>query len=156
MSSQDLAGWNAAGRSDRWTPPPRDARADELGDVTLASGPKLPGTARAVVHDWLDGRASAGLLSDAQLLVSELATNSFLHAEDSHGERVRIRGATLNGGIWFEVADGGGGGAVAPREPSATGGGFGLHIVDQLASDWGVTHVDGTEVWFVLAQQAPR
>jgi len=154
MSSQDPAGWNAGDRSEALAPPPRHGGANDLGDVTLASGPALPGAARAVVFEWLDGRVSASLLSDAQLLVSELVTNSFLYARDTIGEPVHLRAGTSNGRVWFEVGDGGRGDRVVRRTPSPDGGGFGLHLVDRLASDWGVTHVDGTEVWFVLARQA--
>jgi anti-sigma regulatory factor (Ser/Thr protein kinase) len=136
MSAQDLAGWN------------------DLGDVTLASGPKMPGTARAIVSDWLEGCAPASLLDDAQLLVSELVTNSVLYADDTIGGPVRLRAGTSNGSIRFEVGDAGRGGAVARRAPCAEGGGFGLHIVDRLASDWGVTHAAGTEVWFLLSEPA--
>jgi phosphoserine phosphatase RsbU/P len=152
MTSREAAGRDGGEQAKALVPPPRRAGASDLGDVTLLSGPQLPGAARAVVFDWLEGRTSASLLSDAQLLVSELATNSFIHGQGTNGDRVRLRAGTYDGSIWFELGDAGRGGVVARRAPSAEGsGGFGLHLVDHLASDWGVTHVDGTEVWFVLA-----
>lgn len=156
MDLQDAAGHHAGNRSQAFAPPPRHAQAGDVGDVTLVSGPGLPGAARAALYDWLAGCTPAGLLSDAQLLVSELATNSFLHAGDTVGGPVRLRAGTSDGSIWVEVGDAGRGGDVARRAPSSDGsGGFGLHLVDHLASDWGVTHVDGTEVWFALACPAP-
>ena len=40
-------------------------------------------------------------------------------------------------------------GVVAPREPDReNGGGFGLHLVDKLATRWGVNRTGGTHVWF--------
>ena len=134
--------------------PPRYAGAREFGDITLPSGPQLPGRARATVSDWLDGRASTTLVGDAQLLISELVTNSVLYAV---GEPVRLRAGARNGSFWFEVGDGGRAGPVARRAPSADGsGGYGLALVDCLASDWGVTHADGTEVWFELGRTPPE
>lgn len=140
----------AAGR--RWTPPSPPA-GDGLGDVTLRAGAALPSAARAAVADWLMGRVPSTVLGDAQLLVSELVTNSYLHAGQGTGAPVRIRAGSTDGSIWVEVGDGGSDGAVARRPPMAqgAGGGFGLHLVDHVASQWGVTHVRGTQVWFILA-----
>ena len=155
MVWEDAAGRNAGSRLRAFAPPPRHTQANDLSEATLASGPGLPGAARAALFDWLAGSAPAGLVSDAQLLVSELATNSFLHAEHATGEPVRLRAGSFDRSIWVEVADAGRDGAVTRRAPLPDGsGGFGLHLVDHLASDWGVTHVDGTEVWFVLAHPA--
>src|ERR687889_138819 len=107
MSSQDLTGRTA----EALVSPLRRAGGGDLGDVTRASGPEMPRAARAIVSDWLYGRASAGVVSDAQLLISELVTNSFLHAENPSGDRVRLRAGTSNGSIWFEVRDAGRDGA---------------------------------------------
>ena len=90
MSPQDPTGRTDGEPPEATLPPPRRAGAGDLGDVTLTSGPRMPGAARAFVFDWLDGRASAELLSDAQLLVTELVTNSFLYGEDRSDERVRL------------------------------------------------------------------
>jgi anti-sigma regulatory factor (Ser/Thr protein kinase) len=126
-------------------------RPGDLGEVTLAAGPELPSAARAAVSRWLDGRVSSGVVDDAQLLVSELATNSFLHAGEAAGAPVRLRAGREAAAVWFEVGDAGPDGAVVRRAPgSDREGGFGLHLVDALASEWGVTHVGGTQVWFSL------
>ena len=38
---------------------------------------------------------------------------------------------------------------VAPREPDREhGGGFGLQLVDKIATRWGVNRTGGTQVWF--------
>ena len=124
----------------------------DLVDVTIPVGPGLPGSARAAVTVWLDGRAPACVLGDALLLVSELVTNSYLHAGEMLGASVRVRARAYARTLWFEIGDGGRDGDVVRRSPGADGrGGYGLHLVELLASSWGVTHVEGTQVWFTLA-----
>lgn len=146
MNSEDRAGAVEGGYA-----APTSGRAADLGDVMLRSGPGLPRAARAAVFDWLDGRAPVSVLRDAQLLVSELVTNSCLHADDPAGAPVRIRAGTNEGALWCEVGDSGRSGVVSRGAPSLDGsGGFGLHIVDLVAAEWGVTHLQGTEVWFTL------
>ena len=151
MNSQDATGATGS-RSAAAAPVPASPRAGDLGDVRLPSGPEMPHAARAAVHDWLDGRAPASVIQDAQLLVSELVTNSCLHAGGANGAPVRIRAGRSNGSLWCEVGDAGRDGVVSRRVPSPVGdGGFGLHIVNLVAAQWGVTHGEGTEVWFTLA-----
>jgi anti-sigma regulatory factor (Ser/Thr protein kinase) len=97
------------------------------------------------------------LASDAQLAVSELVTNSVRHAGLAPGDRIRVTvhwsGARLN----VHVRDGGRGarptavsGSIRPA-PGA-GSGWGLYLVDRLASRWG-TSADG--YWFELRQEPP-
>jgi anti-sigma regulatory factor (Ser/Thr protein kinase) len=85
---------------------------------------------------------------DATLLVSELVTNAVkygsgpvqLHVEADERRRGR-----------FTISDAGGGETPALREAgSAKGGGYGLHLVDRIADDWGVTHAS-MHVWFDLS-----
>ena len=71
--------------------------------------------------------------ADATLLVSELVTNAVkygsgpveLHVEADDARRGR-----------FTISD--------------AGGGYGLHLVDRIADDWGVTHAS-MHVWFELS-----
>ncbi len=98
---------------------------------------------------------------NAELLVSELVTNSVRHAglpEDACIEfSVRASAEVL----MVEVADCGRGfdhtTAVGPRavagraEPS----GWGLFLVDRIADRWGAVQMDGeTRVWFELSPGA--
>jgi anti-sigma regulatory factor (Ser/Thr protein kinase) len=85
------------------------------------------------------------------LLTSELVSNAIRHAPVPPTQDVVVRfrdGDSLR----VEVLDGGAG-FVAPAErpPGQPGGGWGLHIVDQLAAAWGV-EAEGTwnKVWFEL------
>jgi len=100
---------------------------------------------------------------NAELLVSELVTNSVRHAglpaEASIEFSVRASAETL----MVEVADAGRGfDRHAPFRPRAVAGaeaasGWGLFLVDRIADRWGATEVDGeTRVWFELSPGAAR
>lgn len=102
-----------------------------------------------------------GVAENAELLVSELVTNSVRHAglpaEASIEFSVRASVETL----MIEVADAGRGfDHHAPVPPLAVAGavaasGWGLFLVDRIADRWGAAQVDGeTRVWFELTPGA--
>jgi serine/threonine-protein kinase RsbW len=120
-------------------------------ECTVPAGPAAPATARRELTRWLSSRTTDGLLSDAPLVVSELVTNSMLHAGVQGDAAVRVSAALADGVLRIEVEDGGTRGAVVRREPNRDrGGGFGLNIIDALALRWGVERADGTLVWVEL------
>jgi anti-sigma regulatory factor (Ser/Thr protein kinase) len=87
----------------------------------------------------------------AELMASELATNSVRHARSDFEIAIR-----LGEEIRVEVSDAGTGDPArlspGPEDPS----GRGLLIVEAMADDWGVLHSkDGKTVWFTLAGPAP-
>ena len=71
------------------------------------------------------------------------------HADISEEASIRLAVQLRGGALRVEVRDPGTSGAVAPREPDrVNGGGFGLHLVDMLATRWGFYRIGGTHVWF--------
>jgi anti-sigma regulatory factor (Ser/Thr protein kinase) len=122
----------------------------QLGAAAIPTGPEAASIARALVSEWLDGRGTARIRDDARLLVSELVTNSVLHAGQLPGVPVRIRAGTVDAVVRVEVHDHGRG-WVRRRTADGRAGGLGLRLVEQLAARWGVHHDDGTCVWFELA-----
>jgi two-component sensor histidine kinase len=102
-----------------------------------------------ILEDRLGGRTLADLL----LVVTELISNSV-----KFGPGVPIDlGLEIcdDGSVAGLVADHGSG-LVAMREiDSGEPGGFGLQIVDRIASSWGV-RARTTDVWFELAADATR
>jgi anti-sigma regulatory factor (Ser/Thr protein kinase) len=124
----------------------------DLLEVTVPAGPAAPAAARRALTTWLSARAADAVLNDAPLVVSELVTNSLLHADLRGPATVRVSAQLAEGVLRLEVEDAGTAGTVAQRDPSDDRrGGYGLNIVDALAARWGVVRDGGTLVWAELA-----
>lgn len=118
--------------------------------LELEPGPEAGHQARDELGYLLRDQVDDGLLTDLQLIVSELVTNSVRYGP---GETIEVELAVAEGGsITGEVEDHGRG-EVAMREITDEGGGFGLRIVDALASRWGVRK-GSAQVWFELGSAA--
>jgi anti-sigma regulatory factor (Ser/Thr protein kinase) len=121
---------------------------NETLTIRLSGGPTAPARARTALRS-LD-RTLGDLGDDVDLLVSELVTNSVLHAQ---AEQVELHATTSPECVRIEVADAGPGfdAQEGPREPSRNGeGGYGLHIVDRLAHRWGVKRNHHARVWLEI------
>jgi anti-sigma regulatory factor (Ser/Thr protein kinase) len=82
--------------------------------------------------------------------VSELVTNSVIHAKADH---VELHATAGPDGVHIEVSDPGPGfdKDEARREPSLNGGGgYGLNIVEKVANRWGVKRNPFSRVWFEI------
>lgn len=86
------------------------------------------------------------LLDDVQLLVSELVTNAIVHA----GSHVEVAVRLLTNSVRIEVVDGAPVTSLRPSQPDHDDeSGRGLHLVETLASAWGVEPMEhGKSVWF--------
>jgi anti-sigma regulatory factor (Ser/Thr protein kinase) len=83
----------------------------------------------------------------AELLVSELVTNSLFHARTA----VVVSVDRIGDAIRFSVRDGARDRVPTLRVLDDEPGGLGLHLVDRLAARWGVEpHERGKRVWFDL------
>jgi anti-sigma regulatory factor (Ser/Thr protein kinase) len=125
----------------------------ELADVTIPLDARAPGVARTVVAGCLGEHVTSSVLDVAQLLVSELATNSMLHSGAAKGDDLVVRVHLWRGTCRLEVEDHGCEGVVAPRAPDPiAGGGMGLNLVEQLSLRWGVIRgpAGPTRVWAQL------
>jgi phosphoserine phosphatase RsbU/P len=122
--------------------------------LKLSGGPTAPARARTALRS-LD-RTLGELRDDADLLVSELVTNSVMHAG---ADLVELRATADPECIRIEVSDPGPGfdERKARRTPSLTGeGGYGLNIVDKLAHRWGVSRDGRAHVWLEIDRRSPR
>lgn len=98
----------------------------------------------------LEGMVNADALDDIRLLVSELVTNSVRHS-GAPGARVRLDVVGDADSVRVEVSDGGRG--FEPRARSKAHdevGGWGLHLVERIATRWGVQTGRRTRVWFEI------
>ena len=113
-----------------------------------------PAQARAALEVF-DQILSPDVLEDLQLVVSELVTNSV-----KFGPKRPITLALTvgkDGLVSGEVIDQGDSEQRTVEmtpEPTVSGG-WGLHLVDQVAQRWGV-HEGSTHVWFEIGPQRRR
>jgi anti-sigma regulatory factor (Ser/Thr protein kinase) len=104
-------------------------------------------TARAALSA-LERHVDAVPLDDLRLLVTELVTNSVRH---SGAADVHLHVSVAAGRVRVEVSDAGRGFMPAPQAPGVErSGGWGLYLVDRLASRWGVARDGLTRVWFEM------
>lgn len=119
--------------------------------VELPGGLQASAAARGVVADTLAGIASEPELDDLLIVITELVNNAVVHggAADA-GERVLVHVAAADEQLRAEVSSRGG--TFEPRTPSAVEepGGFGLLLVDQLSSRWGMDGGTDLCVWFEI------
>lgn len=102
--------------------------------------------------DRLAGLLPPAKLEDVRLVVSELVTNSILHARLSPNDRISLTVAVSAGSVSGRVCDPGSG-FEAPSEPCPRPdlrGGWGLPIVETISDRWGVERNNHACVWFEI------
>jgi anti-sigma regulatory factor (Ser/Thr protein kinase) len=117
----------------------------------FVSSTDTPSLARRQLDRWLPATLAEGDRGALRLLVSELVTNCVRHAHAGEAAPVELAVRLGAGTIRVEVHDGGAG-FHAGRTPRLRGaeGGYGLYLVERMASRWGVDTHAGTRVWFEL------
>lgn len=118
-----------------------------------------PMLARLAVSAFLGDAVSRQFTDAAELLTTELVTNSITHAgladEDLIGLDLDLSAVRLR----VEVSDAGPGFEAPPRTATDGGGwglvitgssGWGLVLVDQVADRWGIISNRPSVVWFEL------
>jgi anti-sigma regulatory factor (Ser/Thr protein kinase) len=125
-----------------------------LAEIALPTGSRAPGAARMVVDHCLSGLVTQQVLDDAELLVSELVTNSLDHGELGDDDSVLVSVYLATDRLRLEIQNPGTAGVVAASRAGRESGrgGFGLDLVDLLAARWGVLRNRDTSVWFELAR----
>jgi anti-sigma regulatory factor (Ser/Thr protein kinase) len=127
------------------------ARAHHDVVVALPARPAAAGAARRLlVREGLD----ADLDHTVCLLVSEVVTNAIRHAGMAEDDRIVLAARLTDDFARIEVRDGGPG-----FDPDIRHGapGYGLRMLDMVASRWGVDRGDaGTRVWFEVDRRRRR
>jgi serine/threonine-protein kinase RsbW len=121
----------------------------ERFSATFDPALETPALARHELERWLPESLPEDDRGALRLLVSELVTNSIRHVDDSTRPvelAVRVGVRTIR----VEVHDGGAGFEPGKPKPRGADGGYGLFLVERMASRWGVDTQDGTRVWFEL------
>jgi anti-sigma regulatory factor (Ser/Thr protein kinase) len=110
-----------------------------------------PGQARSFVAAVCAAEGLSGETAEmAELMTSELVTNSVLRAEGSVDLELSVTTETVTA----EVTDHGRHLPQLLEAPLGAEGGRGLAMVATIAASWGVdVHPDGKTVWFELPRQ---
>jgi len=115
----------------------------------LPKSSEAPGLARDAVQS-LRGGVPADFVDDAALLVSELVSNGVKYGGEGRimlqleCDPNRVRAEIVDQGSGFDPQ------TRANRQMAlADEGGWGLHLVETLADDWGV-YEGSTHVWFEI------
>ncbi|HEV3389334.1 MAG TPA: ATP-binding protein [Solirubrobacteraceae bacterium] len=126
--------------------------------IRIPGGDDAPTRARRSVRAQLAGHIPATTASDAELLVSELVTNSVVHANVGAGRALTVDVTTLDDRLRIAVTDPGSRltPCILPPDPE-TPGGLGLLLVDELCETWGAWQDLGpTCVWCELRLDQSR
>jgi anti-sigma regulatory factor (Ser/Thr protein kinase) len=127
--------------------------APESTELTLRlkPGPEAIPAARQAL-DGLVGLVDRPVWENLRLLVTELVTNGVRHGSERGPVAMAVRLGDAK--VRVEVTDGGRGFSppAAPMPHDDGSGGWGLQLVDRVASRWGVEVHDATCVWFELAR----
>jgi anti-sigma regulatory factor (Ser/Thr protein kinase) len=126
----------------------REARGGTSLDLRVVALPQMVAQVRLALGEL---PLPAPLLEDARLLASEMVTNSIRHAGLQQGDRIQIRARWSGSRLRVDVIDGGRAGlsavAGAIRPAPRAESGWGLFLVERLASRWG--YAPG-RYWFEL------
>ena len=100
-----------------------------------------------------DGLVPAAVRDDVLLLVTELVANAWRHARMEADRRLRVELRRRSDLLRLAVIDGGTGFTPDPeRSRGDEPGGWGLLLVDRIATRWGVAPTtSGTRVWFEIS-----
>lgn len=118
-------------------------------DLRLRPNRRAPSEARRTL-EGLRPAVDDHVVDEAILLVSEIVSNSVRHAELDRTDsiEVHVRGTpTL---LHIDVIDPGPGFDTDHLRPPNGHGGWGLQLLDALATRWGVDRDHVTRVWFEL------
>lgn len=133
-------------------PNPPAGRPSKSLRLSIAGGPRAPERVRAWLRNaaaWLPEELERNLL----LLTCELVNNSVLHGQASEHDLIEVELRRTATGVRAQVSDPGPGFAPCGRDQALDeAGGWGLVLVDRMATRWGVERDERTSVWFELAR----
>jgi anti-sigma regulatory factor (Ser/Thr protein kinase) len=135
-------------RSDRPVPP-------HSLELQLQRDVRAPALARTAVSQQLAQLGIDGTVGQtAILLVSEVVSNAVRHSNGPAEAEITLTSTVDDGSLRVAVTDAGSGFTPRPRDPDKAGEGYGLHLLEKAARNWGVESDGATTVWFELDHPA--
>ena len=117
-------------------------------DLRLDPGVRAPSRARRSLARFRS-TIPEPLVERAALLVSEVVTNSVRHADLDPDDRIEVHMQGSPSMLRVDVTDPGSGFEPVGRRPRL-GEGWGVWLLDHLATRWGVERDGNTRVWFEI------
>jgi len=116
-----------------------------------------PAAARSALGA-LGGNLDAELRERSELVLTEVMTNSVLHAGLTPTQRIGLEVSLSSELLRIELTDDGLGFAPVPAasKPDQAAGGWGLWLVDQLTDRWGVDFSRSSRVWLEFDRALSR
>jgi anti-sigma regulatory factor (Ser/Thr protein kinase) len=122
-------------------------------ELRLPPEPIAPILARAAVTAIGSGLPPS-VVSDAELLTSEVVSNAVKHADLDPSQKIVLR-VVMDERLRIEVADPGPPFEADLRRQGSGTGGWGLFLIEAIATSWGVEPEGvGKKVWFELGAAA--
>ncbi len=130
----------------------------EVVTFTVPVEPSAPTVVRHRVRSF--DRLADGMRPDFELLLTEIVSNVVRHSGLGPSDDMKIRVQLEPGRCRADVTDPVATSPVpkAPPHPpqDEASSGYGLYLVDRIASRWGAHVNDGTTVWFELDEDDRR
>ena len=127
-----------------------DAHMTQRETCVLPRSATAPAIARGFVTETLASWAVRDTFADIPLLASELVTNAVRHTDGDVGLSLRLEPDRVR----VAVTDSSHTIPIMSDLATTRDGGWGLHIVDRLASSWGLeTDRDGKTVWCEVVER---
>ena len=128
---------------------PQDIRSAP-GDVLVALDPH-PEAGRRARRALVNRGMAEDIAHAVDLLATEVVANAVRHADVPDGARIMFFAHLEEDFARVEVADPG-----SALRPDAVEHGFGLRLVDKVASAWGVDATKGCRVWFEVDRRTRK
>ncbi len=138
------------------TPPSEHAGTRSTSDswwleLELERNLRAPSLARAALARRCEElNLDASLFQSLILLVSEVVSNAVRHSPGPRESPIELVATSTGEAIRITVTDAGSGFTPRPRDPTGTNDGYGLYLLEKVATSWGVDSDGDTKVWFEL------
>jgi anti-sigma regulatory factor (Ser/Thr protein kinase) len=117
--------------------------------VELPGGLLAPQHARRAIEEHFGAALDAATLASVELLTTELVSNAVRHGGAGEDQVVELHLALAPALLRIEVCDPGEGFAAGAPQPYGEGG-YGLFLVSEVSSRWGVAREKANVTWFEM------